>query len=153
MWKLFNCGSGSSCFTRGGVLPILMHFFIMATLTALQKRDGGVQGTACGPHSEDWWPNASRSSSARMLKQHVRHFRLRVYTGGVDCVGHAVRSITEGDPNATLLSIDGVRWMFLRRPILLLLVRVAVYSQPSRFWSKGTRGCPSCSASPSSTHW
>ena len=32
-----------------------------------------------------------------------------VHTGGTDCVGHAVRVVTDHDPEMTVLSIDGIR--------------------------------------------
>ena len=65
---------------------------------------------------------------------------------GVDCVGHAVRVMTETNPDATLLSIDGVGAYdhVLRSAMMAKLLEVpglrpllpfvrSIYSQPSRY--------------------
>ena len=68
------------------------HMFSLATMTALQKNDGGCA-------------ESPRDSSDR--KERVcAPFQFALCTrAGVDCVGHAVRTVTDMDPRATVLCV------------------------------------------------
>ena len=83
--------------------------FLVATMTAISKRDGGVRGIATG--------TAFRRLVSRTL---ARQFGAEVEKAcapsqfalstpaGTDCVGHAIRAITDSHPLATVQSIDGI---------------------------------------------
>eukprot|EP00973_Karenia_brevis_P036587 5043834-Karenia_brevis.AAC.1 len=82
---------------------------MLANMTALQKKDGGVRGIATG--------SAFRRLVARTLARQFlpaieaacSPFQFALSTrAGTDCVGHAIRVLTDHDPRATVLSIDGV---------------------------------------------
>ena len=84
-----------------------------ATMTALQKTDGGVRGIATGTS----FRRLVAKSLARQFGQEVERvcspFQFALSTrAGVDCVGHAVRIATDSDPRAILLS----RWHWSIRP-------------------------------------
>ena len=147
-------GLAAADFARGTVPRNAMHCFTMATLTALQKKDGGVRGIATGTTFRRLVAKSVAKQFSKDVEAACAPFQFALSTrAGVDCVGHAVRSITEMDQHATLLSIDGVgaydhvfRSSILKKlkevPALqpmLPLVR-AVYSQPSRYWWQDESG-------------
>ena len=74
-------------------------------MTAVQKKDGGVRGIATGTSfrrlvAKTFGPAVEATCSPF-------HFALST-SAGTDCVGHAVRFATDANPEATVLSIDGV---------------------------------------------
>ena len=82
--------------------------FMSASMTALQKPDGGVRGIATGTSSRRL-VSKTHASSGRQWKRyalpstsHCQHLRARAV------FGHAIRAVTEADHHATVLSIDGV---------------------------------------------
>ena len=87
-----------------GTAHVASRPFLLATMTALQKQDGGVRGIVAG--------TTFRRLVAKVL---ARQFGLEVpfqfalsTRAGTDCVGHAIRAITDQNPRATVLSIDGI---------------------------------------------
>ena len=89
--------SAAEDFARATVPDEARKSFMLATMTALQKKDGGVRGIATG------------SSFRRLVaKTLARQFGKAVEVAPADCVGHAVRTATDRDPQATVLSIDGI---------------------------------------------
>ena len=80
-----------------------------ATMTALQKKDGGVRGIAIGTS----FRHLVAKSLARQFSDEVESacspFQFALSTrAGTDCVGHAIRAATDANPLCTVLSIDGV---------------------------------------------
>ena len=67
---------------------------------------GSEKGTAeQGNHNQNGGCKNTRASSPMKWRPLARLFMTRA---GTDCAGHAVRAATEADPQATVLSIDGV---------------------------------------------
>ena len=96
-------------FAQGGAPTEASHVFTMANMTALQKNDGGVRGIVTGTS----FRRLVAKTLARQFGQEVERvcapFQFALSTrAGVDCVGHAVRTVTDMDPRATVLSIDGI---------------------------------------------
>ena len=89
--------------------PATTGAFMMATMTALQKKDEGVRGTATGTS----FRRLVAKSLARQFSDEVESacspFQFALSTrAGTDCVGHAFRAATDANPLCTVLSIDRV---------------------------------------------
>ena len=77
-------------------------------LTALQKESGGVRGIVTG--------DVVRRLVARTIAQQMERpfvataaFQYALSTrAGSECIAHVLQTLTETDPNATVLSIDGI---------------------------------------------
>ena len=92
-------------FARGEATDL----FVMATMTAPRKPDGGVRGIATGIVS----PRLVAKCLSRQFISEVEkvcapyQFAMSI-RAGTDCVGHAIRATTDHNPRTTVLSIDGV---------------------------------------------
>ena len=78
-------------------------------LTALQKESGGVRGIVAG----DVIRRLVGRSMARQLAESVKSATAPVQfalstKAGCECVAHALHCLTETDPEATVLPIDGI---------------------------------------------
>ena len=91
------------------LLEAVTRALMSARLTALTKPDGGIRGIATGC--------ALRRLVARILaRQYMKEFESECAPfqyalstrAGTDCVGHLLRAATDADPQATILSVDGV---------------------------------------------
>ena len=86
-----------------------MNPFTLATMTALQKKDGGVRGIATGTTFRRLVAKTLARQFSKVVEATCSPFQFALSTrAGVDCVGHAVRAATDMDPELTVLSIDGV---------------------------------------------
>ena len=123
-------------FARGDVPRGVGHCFTLATLTSLQKKDGGVRGIATGTTFRWLVAKTLAKQFSKQVEAACAPFQL----------GHAVRVMTETNPDATLLSIDGVGAYdhVLRSAMMAKLLEVpglrpllpfvrSIYSQPSRY--------------------
>ena len=121
--------------------------FTMASMTALQKKDGGVRGIATGTTFRRLVAKTLARQFSKDVEAACAPFQFALSTrAGVDCVGHAVRAATDGNPELTVLSIDGVGaydhvfrsamlskiWEVLALRPLLPFVR-SVYARPSSY--------------------
>ena len=88
----------------GKAPPEACDLFMLATMTALSKKDGGVRGIATGTS----FCRLVAKSLARQFAKKWREFAPIPVRAGTDCVGHAIRLAIDLDPRATVLSIDGV---------------------------------------------
>ena len=83
--------------------------FLLATMTALQKKDGGVRGIATGTSFRRLVAKTLARQFGAAVEATCAPFQFALSTrAGVDCVGHAVRVATDQNTEATVLSIDGV---------------------------------------------
>ena len=119
---------------------------MLATMTAISKRDGGVRGMATGTAFRRLVAkNLVRQLGAEVEKA-CAPFQFALSTrAGTDCVGHAIRAITDVNPRATVLSIDGIGAYdhVLKSAMLTELVEVPtapglgsfclVYALPTRY--------------------
>ena len=143
-------------FARGEVPPEVMQLFTLASMTAIRKVDGGVRGIAIGTVFRRLVAKCLSQQYISEVEKVCAPFQFAMSTrAGTDCVGHAIRAMTDLNPRTTVLSIDGVgaydhvfRSSMLRKLHevgnlrgLLPFVR-CVYSQPSTYhWQDedGTR--------------
>ena len=94
---------------RAAVPCEVAEAYTQARLTALRKQDSGVRGIATGTTLR----RLVAKTLARQFGGEVeaacapRQFALST-RAGTDCVGHAVRALTDARPTATLVSVDGV---------------------------------------------
>ena len=78
-------------------------------MTALQKKDGGVRGIATGSSFRRLVAKTLARQFGKAMEATCSPFQFALSTrAGTDCVGHAVRIATDRDPQATVLSIDGI---------------------------------------------
>ena len=83
--------------------------FMSATMTALQKPDGGVRGIATGTSFRRRVAKTLARQFGKAVESTCAPFQFALSTrAGTDCVGHVVRALTDENPIVTVLSIDGV---------------------------------------------
>ena len=106
---LCSLSSAAEDFARAAVPGEAMRPFMLASMTALQKRDGGVRGIATGTSFRRLVAKTLARQFGREVEEACSPFQFALSSkAGVDCVGHAVRVATEADAEATVLSIDGI---------------------------------------------
>ena len=89
--------------------------FMSATMTALQKPDGGVRGIATGTSFRRLVAKTLARQFGKAVEATCAPFQFALSTrAGTDCVGHAIRAVTEANHHASVLSIDG-RWCLRSR--------------------------------------
>ena len=83
--------------------------FMAAYMTALQKPDGSVRGIATGTTFRRLVARTLARQFGKAVESVCAPFQFALSTrAGTDCVGHAIRAMTDADPECTVLSIDGV---------------------------------------------
>ena len=96
-------------FARATVPGEVFRAFMSATMTALEKRGGGVRGIATGTVFRRLVAKTFARQFGKEVEAACSPFQFALSTrAGVDCVGHVVRSTTDADPTATVLSVDGI---------------------------------------------
>ena len=93
-------------FARATVLDTIFRSFMLAHMTGLRKKDGGVRGIATGTV----FRRVVAKTLAKQFMKEVEHacapFQFALSTrAGVVCVGHEVRASTDADHTAT---VDGI---------------------------------------------
>ena len=80
-----------------------------ATMTALQKPDSGVRGIATGTTFRRLVAKTLARQFGKAVEATCAPYQFALSTKAVtDCVGHAIRSLTDANRAATVLSIDGI---------------------------------------------
>ena len=80
-----------------------------ASMTALQKPDGGVRGMATGTSFRRFVARTLARQFGKAVEATCAPFQFALSTrAGTDCVGHAIRSVTDANPMCAVLSIDGI---------------------------------------------
>ena len=99
--------SAAEDFARAETPPAAQSF-MLATMTALRKKDGGVRGIATGSSFRRLVAKTLAKQFSTAVNDTCAPFQFALSTrAGVHC-GHAVRFATDADPEATVLSVDGV---------------------------------------------
>ena len=93
-----------------GAVPVDVSAVLMrARLTALSKPDGGVRGIATGTTLRRLVGRTLAKQFAKAFEAECSPFQYALSTrAGTDCVGHMIRAITDSDPTATVLKVDGI---------------------------------------------
>ena len=120
---------------------------VCLNMTALSKRDGGVRGIATGTSFRRLVAKSPARQFSKEVERACAPFQFALSTrAGIDCVGHVMRALTDANPTATVLSVDGIGAYdhvfrgamlskLLSEPALhgfLPFVR-AMYSEPSHY--------------------
>ena len=140
-------------FARAEILNDVLTLLKMGRVTALRKPNGKISGIVIG--------DIMRRLVARTIAQQVVlaveeatapfQYALSTKRGG-ECVAHAIQSLTELDPRATVLSVDGIgAFDFIARAAMLdgllnvdggdsvLPFVLQFYSEPSQYlWGDDT---------------
>ena len=138
--------SAAEDFARATVPDEARKSFMLATMTALQKKDGGVRGIATVSSFRRLVAKTLARQFGKAVEATCSPFQFALSTrAGTDCVGHAVRTATDRDPQATVLSIDGIgAYDHVHRSAMmgkLLAFRVGSHSFVQRSLSRpGTSG-------------
>ena len=83
--------------------------FMSATMTALQKPYGGVRGIATTTSFLRFVARTLARQFGKAVEAICAPFQFALSTrAGTDCVGHAIRALTDANPSTTILSIDGI---------------------------------------------
>ena len=144
VWTMRSCFS-SCLWPHRKPPPEASELFMLATMTAVSKKDGGVRGIATGTSFRRLVAKSLARQFGAEVERGDASFQFALSTrAGTDCVGHAARLATDPDPRATVLSIDGVgaHDHVLRSAMLGKLLEVdslrgllpfvrATYAQPS----------------------
>ena len=94
---------------RADIPEAVLEAIRLGRMTALQKPGGGVRGIVVG--------DILRRLVAKTLAQEMSHhieaatspFQYALTTRcGCECIAHAAQALTDADPEATVLSIDGI---------------------------------------------
>ena len=81
----------------------------LGRVTALRKRDGGVRGIVAGDVVRRFVARTMAQQLGDAVMAATAPFQYALSTrAGCECIAHALQAITELDPNATVLSIDGI---------------------------------------------
>ena len=96
-------------FAQGRVPAEVIPLLRLGRITALQKPSGGIRGIVVG----DVFRRLVARTRAQQLNAAVERatspFQYALTTrAGVECVAHVVQTLTDLDPGATVLSVDGV---------------------------------------------
>ena len=80
----------------------------LGRVTALRKRDGGVRGIVAGDVVRRFVAKTMAQQLGDAVMAATAPFQYLSTRAGCECIAHAMQAITELDPNATVLSIDGI---------------------------------------------
>ena len=81
----------------------------MGRLTALQKPAGGVRGIVCGDIVRRLVAQTIAQSMSAAVQAATSPFQYALTTkSGGECVAHAIKSLTDLNSQATVLTIDGI---------------------------------------------
>ena len=96
-------------FVRAELPPEIVRAMRMGRMTALQKPSGGVRGIVVGDIFRRVVSRAVAQQIAKQVEQATAPFQYALSTRcGTECVGHAIQGLTDLDPEATVLSVDGI---------------------------------------------
>ena len=96
-------------FARADIPESAASALTMARLTALQKPNNSIRGIATGNVFRRLVARTLARRYAKNIERAVAPFQYALSTrAGTDCVGHMFRAITDADPNATIVSVDGI---------------------------------------------
>ena len=97
------------CSHADRVPDTILQAIRLGRLTALQKPDGGVRGIVVGDIIRRLVARTMAKQIAKKVETATAPFQYALKTkAGCECVAHVLQTLTDTDPEATVLSIDGV---------------------------------------------
>ena len=112
---------------RGDIPAVVVDVVRLGRMTALHKPDGGVRGIVVGDVLRRLVGRTIAQQLMPAVERYTAPFQYALKTrAGTECVAHVLQALTEADPTATVLSIDGISAYDLisRRAMLEALRRV-----------------------------
>ena len=98
-----------SCLAVGNVPDGIIDAIRLGRITALNKPDGGVRGIVVGDILRRMVARTMAKQVAKKVETATPPFQCALSAkAGCECVAHMLQSITDFDPEATIISIDGV---------------------------------------------
>ena len=99
----------ASLLARGRVPDTILQAIRFGRLTVLQKPDGGVRGIVVGDTIRRLVARTMAKQIAKKVETATAPFQYALKTkAGCECVAHVLQTLTDTDPEATVLSIDGL---------------------------------------------
>ena len=95
-------------FARAQVPQGVVDMVRLGRLTALSKPDGGVRGIIAGDVVRLLVARTMSQQLTPVVERATRPHQYAMTTSGCECIAHALQGLTEIDPEATIISIDGV---------------------------------------------
>ena len=87
------------------IIPVIR----MGRMTALRKGDGGVRGIVVGDVTRRLVARTIAQQLGRAVETATAPFQYALSTrAGCECIAHTLQGLTELDPRATVVSIDGI---------------------------------------------
>ena len=94
---------------RGDVPENVASVLRKGRLTALQKPGGGVRGTVAGDVIRRLVARTVAQRLGKAVEQATAPFQYALLTrAGCECVAHALQAVSDLNPEATVVSIDGI---------------------------------------------
>ena len=98
-----------SLLAQGKVPAVIGTALMGARLTALTKPNGGVVGIATGCTVRRLVARTLAKQFMKVFEAECAPFQYALSArAGTDCVGHLLRAATDANPNATILTVDGI---------------------------------------------
>ena len=93
----------------GNVLAPILEGIRLGRMTALKKPDGGVRGIVVGDIVRRLVARTMVKQVSKQVEAATAPFQYALSTkAGCECVAHILQCVTDEDPEATVISIDGV---------------------------------------------
>ena len=103
LWEL-GCS-----FAQGRVPAEVISLLRLGRIIALQKPSGGIRGVVVGDVFRRLVAHNGAPIEHAAVERATSPFQYALTTrAGVECVAHVVHTLTDLDPGATVLSVDGV---------------------------------------------
>ena len=94
---------------RAQVPNVVIDAIRMGRMTALSKPDGGVRGIVAGDIMRRLVGRTIAQQINPTVERFTALFQCAMTTrAGTECVAHALQALTETDPEATVMSLDGI---------------------------------------------
>jgi len=145
--SLHRLGIAASAFARAAVPSEIAQGLALARLTALRKPNGGVRGIATGDILRRLVSKALARQFADRFTAATAPYQFGLQTrAGCDAVASLLRAVTDEDPDATVICLDGIgafdhvsRKAFLQKlceiaPALMPFVMQFYSRQSTYFW-------------------
>ena len=115
----------ASAFTKDDIPPELVPLLKLGRMTALKKRDGRARGIVTGCAFRRLVSKAVARQSASLFRDATAPYQFALQTrAGMDALVHAIRALTDGNPDLVVLSLDGIgAYDHVRRAAFLKALR------------------------------
>ena len=94
---------------QGRAPEVAVQAIRLGRLTALRKTGGGVRGIVAGDVIRRLTSRTMAQQLGEVVKRATSPFQYALSTrAGCECIAHALQAMTEMNPDATILSVDGI---------------------------------------------